>query len=77
MWIDYVIIHLALQEALPDDCFDYGDKGIMLQGLGKRIVIQSVNDYLAEIINLNGVDRSRGEHMLRDARKLAAFFLKS
>jgi len=77
VWIDYVVIHLALQEALPDDCFEDGEKGVMLQGLGKRIVIQSVNDYLAEIINLNGTDRSRGEHIMRDARKLAAFFLKS
>lgn len=77
VWIDYTVIHLALQEAVPADGFDDGAQGMMLQGLGKRIVIQSVNDYLAEIINLNGTERSRGEHINRDARKLAAFFLKS
>ena len=77
VWIDYVVIHLAMQEALTADCFDDGMNGYMLQGLGKRIVIQSVNDYLAEIIHLNGAERSRGEHIMRDARKLAAFFLKS
>lgn len=77
IWVDYVVIHLCQQEALPADCFDDSTGGMMLQGLGKRIVIQSVNDYLAEIIRFNGAERSRGEHIMRDARKLAAFFLKN
>lgn len=75
VWVDYVVIQLCRQNAMHEDCFREEGDGLMLEGLGKRIVIQSVNDYLAEIIKLKGIERSRGEHLNRYARQLAAFFL--
>ncbi|MEZ5040692.1 MAG: CRISPR-associated endonuclease Cas1 [Saprospiraceae bacterium] len=77
LWVDYVVIHLCLQKAMSEECFRQEGQALMLDGLGKRIVIQSVNDYLAEIIAIKGLERSRAEHIQREAHQLAAFFLKS
>lgn len=76
VWVDYVIFHLCAQDAMSEECFQRSDNGWMLQGLGKRIVIQSVDDYMAEIIKIKGVERSRSEHIQRHAHQLAAFFRK-
>ncbi len=77
MWIDYVVIQLALQEAIPDDCFEIDlINGCMIEALGKRILIQSVNDYLSEIINMGGKERSRQTHIDLDAQQLAQFFIQ-
>ena len=76
MWMDYVVIQLCRQQALPTDCFetDTVTGGCRIESLGKRILIQSVNDYLAEIVLLNGKERSRLTHIDLDAQQLAQFF---
>lgn len=74
VWVDYVVIHLCRQEAFSGDCFSQRHGGYWLEGLGKRILIQAVNDYLAEVINLKGVERSRSVHLQRYAHQLAKFF---
>ena len=76
VWVDYVVIQLARQQAMSPECFRQEGEGCFLDGLGKRIVIQSVNDYLAEIIRVKGIDRSRQEHIQRYAHELAGFFLR-
>ncbi len=75
LWADYVVFQLCAQEALTEDCFRPEPNGaLFLEGLGKRIVIQSMNDYLAEIIRIQGLERSRAEHMQQNAYALARFF---
>lgn len=76
IWVDYVVIQLCQQEALNEDCFLKEEGRVWLQGLGKRIVIQSVNDYLAEIIPWQGLERSRAEHIQRYAHRLAEHFVQ-
>jgi CRISPR-associated protein Cas1 len=76
VWIDYVVIQLCRQEAFPEECFVFRQGACWLEGLGKRILIQSVNDYLAEVVQQQGVDRSRAEHIQRYAHQLAKFFQK-
>lgn len=75
LWIDYVIIQLSRQDAMSEECFTLQGESMRLDGLGKRIVIQSVNDYLAEIIKINGIERSRAVHLQLYAQHLAQFFL--
>jgi CRISPR-associated protein Cas1 len=75
IWVDYVVLQLCRQDAMTDECFRWDGKARMLDGLGKRIVIQSVNDYLAEIIQRGGLQRSRREHLQLEAHALAKFFL--
>ena len=75
IWIDYVIIQLFTQNAFIPECFNSTPQGVWLEGLGKRIVVQSINDYLSEIILKNNLQRSRANHIENDAHNLAQFFL--
>lgn len=77
MWIDYVVMRLAMSDALPQECFYVTENGVYrLEGLGKRILIQSVNDYLTEVVPYEGLARSRETHLRIYAQKLASHFLK-
>ena len=72
VWIDYVVISLAMQDVLDDDSYSIKEDGsYWLESMGKRILIQSVNDYLDEIITMDGKDRSRANHIDLWAEKLA------
>ena len=77
IWADYVIMSLAIQKVINDDCYRIKEDGsYWLENLGKRIVIQSMNDYLDEVINLRGLDRSRTSHIQLYAQDLAQLFKK-
>lgn len=76
-WVDYIVIRLCLQDAFPESCFLEKNGGLWLEGLGKRILIQSVNDYLDEVIPLGGTERSRAVHIQQYAHSLAKYFLNS
>ncbi len=76
VWVDYVVVSLLAQEAVNEDCYSVKEDGShWLEPLGKRILIQSVNDYLDEVILMNGTERSRGEHIRLYAQRLAQMFL--
>jgi CRISPR-associated protein Cas1 len=76
VWVDYVVIQLCRQDAMSEECFRQEGDAMLLEGLGKRILIQSVNDYLAEVVRLRGLERSRAQHLQLDAHRLATFFLE-
>lgn len=77
MWIDYVVVKLLMQAAINEDCFSIKKDGsYWLEALGKRILIQSVNDYFDEIIPLNGLNRSRAVHINLYAQSFAQQILK-
>lgn len=77
VWIDYVVIQLCQQAAFPEECFVEQNGGIWLEGLGKRILIQAVNDYLAEVITDGQLRRSRSVHIQQYAHDLANHFQKA
>lgn|SRR5690606_22066497 len=76
-WVDYVVFQLAKEEAIPLDAFEKDEttEGILLLPLAKRILIQSINDFLAEIITIKK-PMSRLSHIEADAYELANYFLK-
>jgi CRISPR-associated protein Cas1 len=76
IWVDYTVIQLFTQEAFNEECFTKKSDSFYLDGLGKRILIQSINDYFSEIILLNKIERSRSIHLEMYAQKLAQVFLK-
>jgi CRISPR-associated protein Cas1 len=78
-WMDYVVINLCVQQAIPSDAFakDTLTQALLLEPLAKRILIQSVNDYLSEIITLQGKSLSRSSHIDAQMQGLAQYFLKS
>ncbi len=60
VWIDYVVFSLLTQYAITDEHYSIRNDGsYWLEALGKRILIQSVNDFLDEVIDYKGVKRSR------------------
>jgi CRISPR-associated protein Cas1 len=77
-WMDYVVVQLCMAEAIPEEAFELRnlDSALLLGPLAKRILIQSVNDYLGEIIQLNGKPLSRISHIEEDMHRLAKVFLK-
>jgi len=78
IWADYVVFNLCIQKVIDQDCYSIRDDGsFWLENMGKRILIQSMNDYLAEIIPLKGLERSRATHIDLYAQNLAQLFLKS
>ncbi|MCC5938412.1 MAG: CRISPR-associated endonuclease Cas1 [Lunatimonas sp.] len=78
-WMDYVVIQLCMAEAFPLESFDQenAESALLLGPLAKRILIQSVNDYLGEVIVLNGKTLSRMSHIDEDMHRLAKFFIKN
>lgn len=60
VWIDYVVFSLLSQYVITDEHYSVrSDGSYWLETLGKRILIQSVNDFLDEVIDYKGVKRSR------------------
>ncbi|MDR0994812.1 MAG: CRISPR-associated endonuclease Cas1, partial [Tannerella sp.] len=75
IWIDYVVWTLARQEVVGEEYYSVRDDGsYWLEGLGRRVLIQSVNDYLAEVISIGGTERSRLTHIDLFCQALAQLF---
>ncbi len=70
-WADYVVCHLCLQEVVCEDFFEVTLGSYWLDTIGKRILIQSFNDYLNEKVTLDGLQRTRLTHIQFEAQKLA------
>ncbi len=75
VWADYVVLSLAMQEAINDDCYSVrDDSSFWLEALGKRILIQSMNDYFDEVITQKGTQRSRNHQIILYTQDLAQTF---
>ena len=75
-WIDYVVCHLCLQEVIFEEFFEVENTQYWLNTYGKRILIQSINEYLNELISLQGLSRSRLNHLELEAQRLASLLKK-
>lgn len=74
-WIDYVVVQLLGQHAVTDEHVSVTpDGGYWLEALGRRILIQSVNDYLDEVVPGDGLQRSRATQISLYAQRLAQTF---
>ena len=77
IWVDYVVYSLVSQRVITDDYYSVREDGsYWLEGLGRRILIQSINDYLEEIVCQRGVSRSRATQIQLYAQSLAQMFKK-
>jgi len=75
VWIDYVVFTLLAQNTISDEFYSVREDGsYWLEPLGRRILIQAVNDYLEEKINQEGEMRSRSTRINQYAHKLAQKF---
>lgn len=70
-WADYVVVNLCMQQIIFSEFFDIENGVFYLNQHGKRILIQSFNDYFEEIIKISGIERSRNQHIIIFAQKFA------
>jgi CRISPR-associated protein Cas1 len=62
---------------IGEECYSVKTDGsYWLEGLGKRILIQSLNDYLSEVISVKTLERSRLTHIDLYCQNLAQQFKK-
>ncbi|MFI3298137.1 MAG: CRISPR-associated endonuclease Cas1 [bacterium] len=77
VWIDYIVYSLMAQNAVTEEYYSIREDGsYWLEQLGRRVLIQSLNDYLEEIIQVGKNSRSRLTHLNLHAQKLAQEFKK-
>lgn len=75
IWVEYVVCTLLAQNVVTDEFYSVKDDGsYWLEPLGRRILIQSLNDYLDEVISVGGIQRSRLTSISLYAQKLAQQF---
>ena len=77
VWIDYIVYSLLRQDFVTDDMYTVDSTGaVWIEGLAKRIRIQSINDYFEEVITIKGLSRSRNTHIQLFAQSIAQIFKK-
>ena len=77
IWVNYVVYSLVVQQVVTDEYYSVREDGsYWLESLGRRVLIQSLNDYLDEIITVKGVNRSRLTQIQLYAQDLAQLFKK-
>ena len=77
VWVDYVVCALLMQRVITDEYYSVQEDGsYWLEALGRRVMIQSLNDYLAEVIAVKGVSRSRLQQIFLYAQDLAQLWKK-
>lgn len=75
IWVDYVVYTLLAQGVITDEFYSVReDKSYWLEPLGRRVLIQSLNDYLSEVITIDGNQRSRLMQINLYAQSLAQKF---
>jgi CRISPR-associated protein Cas1 len=75
VWVDYVVYSLVIQNALTDEFYSVQPDGsYWLEPLGRRVLIQSFNDYLDDTIEVKGNVRSRQHQIFLYAQSLAQQF---
>ena len=77
IWVDYVVCNLAFQQVITDEYYSVQEDGsCWLETLGRKVLIQSLSDYLEEVITVNNLPRSRGNQIQQFAQNLAQTFKK-
>ncbi|MDO5760492.1 MAG: CRISPR-associated endonuclease Cas1 [Bacteroidota bacterium] len=72
VWVDYVVYNIACQEVITDEYYSIKEDGsYWLENLGRRVLIQSLNDYLEDVVMIDGLQRSRVTQIQLYAQRLA------
>lgn len=75
VWVEYVVYSLIAQQVVTEEYYSVREDGsCWLEGLGRRILIQSLNDYFDEVITVKSVPRSRLSQIQLYAQQLAQQF---
>lgn len=78
VWIDYVVFSILAQDIITDEYYSIrSDGACWLEPLGRRVLIQSVNDYLNDNVTVKGLTRSRETQIALYAQNLAQQFKRA
>ncbi|MBZ5857565.1 CRISPR-associated endonuclease Cas1 [Flavihumibacter profundi] len=70
-WADFVVTNLCMQQVIFPDMFRVEGDEWLLSDPGKRILIQSLKDYLDELVDWECLSRSRETHLDLYCQKFA------
>lgn len=77
IWVDYVVCNLMQQRVITDEFYSVQEDGShWLETLGRKVMIQSLNDYMEEIVQVRNLSRSRNTQIQLQAQELAQIFKK-
>lgn len=77
VWVDYVVYSLLCQNIITDEFYSVKEDGsCWLEPLGRRVLIQSLNDYMEEIVGIGNIKRSRLTQIFLFCQDLAQTFKK-
>lgn len=75
IWVDYVVYTLLAQDIITEEFYSVREDGsYWLEALGRRVLIQSLNDYMDEVITIKGITRSRLTQLSLYVQSLAQQF---
>lgn len=75
VWVDYIVFSLLAQNIITDEYYSMRNDGsCWLEALGRRVIIQSINDYLDDMVTVKGLSRSRQTQMFLYIQDLAQKF---
>lgn len=75
VWVDYVVYSISVQGIITDEYYSIKEDGsYWLENLGRRVLIQSLNDYLEEVVSSDNLQRSRLTQIQLYAHRLAQIF---
>lgn len=75
VWAEYVVFRILEKGVVTDEFYSRKDDGsVWLESLGRRVLIQSMNDYLEEVITSGKLTRSRATMIDIYAQSLAQKF---
>ena len=78
VWIDSVVFSILAQDIITDEYYSIrSDGACWLEPLGRRVLIQSVNDYLNDNVTVKGLTRSRETQIALYAQNLAQQFKRA
>jgi CRISPR-associated protein Cas1 len=73
-WADITVINLCMQQIIFSEFFELENGGLFLNEDGKRILIQSFNDFMDEVVMINNLERSRSTHIDLTMQEIARMF---
>ena len=75
VWVEFVVFELLKQNIITEEFYSVSDDGsYWLEPLGRRILIQSLNDYLEEVVDGETLRRSREVQITLFIQQLAQTF---
>lgn len=77
IWVDYVVWSLLIHKSITDEFYSINEDGsCWLEALGRRVIIQSMNDYMEDVVTYKGIARSRRVQIDLYTQELAQIFRK-